>query len=150
MQFNINYDGDSISIYNINSTDRSQNLITRLFGTDQGPLSESTSFSYWEKKVISASSNNMIVEFKSDNYGESTGFSAKIQYTSLNNTMCESWMDMNNKMMQSPNYPNLYHNDIFCNHLITVQPDFHITLYFLEFDVSFYHCSFLCYSPLLS
>ena len=75
-------------------------MITRLFGTDQGPRSESTSFSYWEKKVISALSNNMIVEFKSDNDGESTGFSAKIQFTSLNNTMCESWMDMNNKIIQ--------------------------------------------------
>ena len=124
-------------------------MLARLSGTDQGPKSISL-ISSWEEKVISASSNRMMVEFKSDNDLEYKGFSATIRFITLNNTKCKSWMDMNTKIMQSPSYPNSYGNDIFCNHLITVQPNFHIALDFLEFDVSFYHCSFLCYSPLLS
>ena len=80
----------------------------------------------------------MVVDFKSDNEAlEYTGFSATIHFTKLQNKKCESWMDMNNQMLQSPNYPNSYGNDIFCNHLITVRPDFHIKLDFLEFDVRF-------------
>ena len=136
LQFNSNFDGDSITIYNINSTNGSPNMITRLSGTENGPKSRSHK-SNWDEKVISASSNNMIVEFKSDNERERTGFSANIQFTLLDSTICESWMDLNNKIMQSPSYPNPYGNDLFCNHLITVQPTFHITLDFLEFDVSY-------------
>ena len=79
----------------------------------------------------------MVVQFKSDEGVEYPGFSATIRFNLLNNTNCESWMDMNNRIIQSPNYPTSYGNDIFCNHLITVLPDFYITLEFLEFDVSF-------------
>ena len=111
-------------------------MIARLLGTDSGPKSKLTS-SYWEDKVISASSNNIVVEFKSDNVWEYKGFSATIRFNLLNNTKCESWMNMNDKMLQSPSYPNSYGNNIFCNNLITVKPSFHITLDFLEFDVGF-------------
>ena len=84
----------------------------------------------------------MRVEFKSDDLDynvdiESTGFSATIHFTLLQNEKCESWMHINNQTLKSPSYPNLYGNDIFCNHLITVEHDFHITLDFLDFDVSF-------------
>ena len=111
-------------------------MIARLLGTDSGPKSKFPS-SYWEDKVISASSNNIMVEFKSDNHLEYIGFSATIQFNLLNKTKCESWMDMNDKMLQSPSFPNSYGNNIFCNHLITVKPAFHIILDFLEFDVGF-------------
>ena len=117
------------------ATDGSPKLIARLSGPDKGPKSI-TGYN-WEEKVISTSSNNMVIEFKSDGELEYTGFSAIINFTLLQNKKCESWMDMNNQILQSPNYPNSYGNDIFCNHLITVQPNFHITLDFLEFDVSF-------------
>ena len=123
----------------------SPNLIARLLGTDSGPKSKLTS-SYWEDKVISASSNNIMVEFKSDNHLEYIGFSATIQFNLLNKTKCESWMDMNDKMLQSPSFPNSYGNNIFCNHLITVKPAFHIILDFLEFDVGFYHCIFILFT----
>ena len=66
---------------------------------------------------------------------ELTGFSAAIRFILLNNTKCESWMDINTKILQSPINPNL-HENYFCHHLISVQPDFHIKLDFLEFDVS--------------
>ena len=143
MQFNSNFDGDSITIYNVNRTDGSPNLIVRLSGTDYGPKSIYSN-SNWEEKVFSASANNIMVEFKSDNELEYKGFSATIRFTLLNNTKCESWMDMNNKIMQSPNYPNSYGSNMFCKYLITVQPNFHITLDFLEFDVSFFnHCNMI-------
>ena len=106
-------------------------------------------FSNWEEKVISSSSNSMIVEFKSDDHSkEDWGFSATIHFNLLSNKKCELLIDMHNQILQSQNYPNSYGNDIFCNHLITVQPDFHITLYFLEFDVSFLVIPILYYSPL--
>ena len=80
----------------------------------------------------------MVVDFKSDLEAlEFTGFSATIHFTLSQNQKCESWMDNNNGMLESPNYPNSYGNDIFCNHLITVQPGFHITLDFHEFEVRF-------------
>ena len=94
--------------------------------------------SNWEEKVISTLSNNMVVDFKSDNEAlEFTGFSATIHFTLMQNKKCESWRDMNNGILETPNYPNSYGNDIFCNHLITVNPNFHIILDFHEFDVSF-------------
>ena len=130
-------------------------MIARLSGPDFGPKSKFTQ-SNWEEKVISASSNNMKVEFKSADdiqltvYDrELTGFSAAIRFILLNNTKCESWMDMNDKMLQSPSFPNSYGNNIFCNHLITVKPAFHITLDFLEFDVGFYHCIFILFTTSL-
>ena len=131
---NEHYDGDSISIYNVDTTDGSSNLIARMSGPDKGPESK-FSISNWEEKVISTLTNTMVVEFKSDGDMEYTGFYATIQFTLLQNKRCESWMDMKKPILESPNYPNSYGNDILCNHLITVQPDLHITLDFLEFDV---------------
>ena len=138
LQFSYNSDGDSITIYNVNTTDKSSNLIVRLSGPELGPKSHSPQ-SNWKQKIISTSSNTMVVQFKSDEQNnEHPGFSATIRFNLLNNTKCDSWMDMNNRIIQSPNYPSTsYGNDIFCNHLITVLPDFYITLEFLEFDVSF-------------
>ena len=135
LQFD-DHDHDYITINNINTTDGSLNLITKLSGSDLGPKSNSA-ISNWEDKSISSSSNNMVVEFKSDIFDISgTGFSATIHFTLLKNNNCETWMNMNIKTIQSPNYPNLYGNDILCIHLLTVKPNFHITLEFLEFDVS--------------
>ena len=95
--------------------------------------------SNWEEKVISTLSNNMVVDFKSDNEAlEFTGFSATIHFTLMQNKKCESWRDMNNGILETPNYPNSYGNDIFCNHLIIADSNFHIKLDFLEFDVSFF------------
>ena len=118
-------------------------MITRLSGPDKGPKSEYTT-SNWEEKVISISSNYMMVEFKSDDQNldsegkkMSKGFSATIHFTLMQNKTCDSWMDMNNQILQSPNYPNSYGKNIICKYLITIKPNFHIKLDFLEFDVSF-------------
>ena len=56
----------------------------------------------------------MVVDFKSDNEAlEYTGFSATIHFTLMQNKKCESWIDMNNGILESPNYPNGYGNDIY-------------------------------------
>ena len=143
-QFNEHYDGDSISIYKVD-TDRSSTpiLITKLSGPDKGPKTE-YAISNWDVKAISTSSNYMMVEFKSDDQNVDrngkklfTGFSATIRFTLMKNITCDSRMDVNNRILQSPNYPNSYGSNMFCKYLITVQPNFHITLDFLEFDVRF-------------
>ena len=134
------YDGDSISVYNVD-TDGNSKLIVRLSGPDSGPISKMP-FSNWEEKVISSSSNSMIVEFKSDEFPREDGwFSATIHFNLLSNKKCELVIDMHNQIFQSQNYPNLYGNDIFCYQLITVEPEFHITVEFLEFDVSCFYNS---------
>ena len=112
-------------------------MLARLSGPDVGPHSQ-ISYGHWEKKVIASPSTAIQVEFISDEIIQYTGFSATIHFTMLQNKKCESWMDMNNQMLLSPNYPNSYGNDIFCNRLITVNSKYHIKLDFLEFDVSFF------------
>ena len=74
-------------------------MIARLSGPDFGPKSKFTQ-SNWEEKVISASSNNMKVEFKSADdiqltvYDrELTGFSAAIRFILLNNTKLPAFFE---------------------------------------------------------
>ena len=105
-------------------------------GTDKGPKSQ-ISYSNWEKKIISGSTNKIMVEFKSDDTLEYTGFSLNIQFSPLKNEMCESCLDLEEKTLKSPNYPNSYGNNISCNWLITAQHGFYITLNLLEFDVKY-------------
>ena len=111
-------------------------MISRLSGPDLGPKSKKTG-SNWEKKIISGSTNKMMIEFKSDDTLEYTGFSLSIQFSPLKNEMCESCLDMEEKTLKSPNYPNSYGNNISCNWLITAQHGFQITLKLLEFDVKY-------------
>ena len=78
----------------------------------------------------------MMVEFRSDDTIEFKGFSASIQFTQLpSSQICESWLDMDNKTLQSPNYPNTYDNIDSCHWLITVRHRCHIELKFHVFDV---------------
>ena len=128
-QFNANNDGDFILIYDGNST-----LISRLTGTDVGPKSQ-YGHSHWYKKIISSTTNKMLIEFISDDIIQLTGFSASIQFTQLQSQMCESWLDMKKKNLQSPNYPNFYDNITSCNWLITVRDGYHIELIIDEFNV---------------
>ena len=110
-------------------------MISRLSGPDGGPELPGGGVGNWEKKIISSSSNNMIIEFKSDIDVELNGFSASIHFTPKQNMKCESCLDMKYKMIQSPNYPDFYDNNILWECLITVQHGFHIALDFLQFDV---------------
>ena len=103
-------------------------------GSDIGPKSKSVQ-SNWDKKVISISTNKMNIEFKSDDFEEWQGFSAKIYFSPIPSKECESWLDMNKKIFKSPNYPQPYHNSKKCSWLITVDHDYYITLDFFEFYV---------------
>ena len=123
-----------MSIYDTDLDGKSK-LISTLFGPDSGPKSQSA-LSNWEKKIISSRSNKMLIEFKSDEAFEYTGFSINIQFTVLQNQKCESWLDTKERTLKSPNYPNSYDNKFSCHWLITVQYGFHIILRFLELNVS--------------
>ena len=86
------------------------------------------------KKIISSTSNKMLVEFRSDDSDESQGFYASIHYSSKE---CEAGLDMTKKTIQSPNFPDLYDNNLACKWLISVPHGSHITLKFLQLDVGF-------------
>ena len=130
MQFNPNFDEDFVLIHDGNST-----LLSRLTGPDLGPKSLH-GWSNWNKKIISSSGNQMLIEFRSDELEEWDGFFAHIQFTPLQSQMCESWLNMNNKTLLSPNYPMTHNSNMSCNWLITVRHGFHIELKFHKFDVS--------------
>ena len=132
-------DGDLLTIYDID-LDGNTTLISRLSGSDAGPKSQ-YSYSNWEKKIISSSSSKMMVEFKSDDTLESTGFSLSIQFTPFQNDMCQSCLDMEQKTLKSPNYPKSSSTHVSCDWLITAQQGFQIALELQEFNVKyFFHC----------
>ena len=87
----------------------------------------------------------MFVEFRSyevDGNGIldalSDSFSAFIHYSPLPINECENGLDMINKIIQSPNHPDSYNNNLICKWLISVPHGSHITLRFLQFDVRFF------------
>ena len=131
------YYGADITIYD--KTDDGNILIASLTGSDLGPVSSEYhyKFSRWQKKIISSTSNNMLVEFRGDEYfhRNETGFSTSIHYSPLPSEQCEKGLDMTIKTIQSPNYPDSYDNNLSCKWLISVPHGSHITLKFLHFDV---------------
>ena len=135
-------DGDYITIYDI--TDNSKfTLIASLSGQDNGPQSKDgpaldhLDVSYWQKKIISSTGNKLLVEFRSDDFGEWDGFSAFIHFSPLPSKQCENGLDLTTKTIQSPNYPDSYNNNLVCKWLISVPHGSHIKLKFVEFDVIF-------------
>ena len=84
---------DYITIKEIDSN-QNQKLIAYLTGPDLGPKSK-LAFSNWDKKIISVSTNQMDIEFISDDLMENKGFSANIYFTPI--SKCESWLDMKKK-----------------------------------------------------
>ena len=130
------YDGDYIAIYDI-TVDGNSTVISNLTGPDNGPLLYYDT-SRWHKKIISSTSNKMLVEFRSDDVGERDGFSASIHYSPLPSKDCEAGLDMTMKTIQSPNYPNSYDNNLSCKWLISVPHGSYVTLKFLQLDVGLY------------
>ena len=127
--------GDYITIYDV--TDYGNIVIASLTNTYFGPQSYHPQ-GRWQKKIISSTSNNMLVEFRGDEYfhRHEIGFSTSIHYSPLPNEQCEKGLDMTIKTIQSPNYPDSYDNNLSCKWLISVPHGSHITLKFLQFDVS--------------
>ena len=136
MQFPVNFDGDLITIYDID-LDGNTTLISRLSVSDAGPKSQ-YSYSNWEKKIISSSSSKMRVEFKSDDILQYTGFSLSILFTPFQNDMCQSCLDMEQKTLKSPNYPKSAGKFVTCSWIITTQHGLHIKLELKEFNVNYF------------
>ena len=118
-------------------------MIASLTGPDMGPIEDpwhysDNYYSYWHKKIISSTSNKMLVEFRSDDFWSWIGFSASIHYSPLPRKECEVGLDMTKKTIQSPNYPDPYDNNLSCKWLISVPHGFHITLEFLKLDVGLF------------
>ena len=111
-------------------------VIANLTGLDVGPI-DYFSHSRWQKKIISSTGNNMLVEFTSDDYFEEIGFSASIHYSPLPLKECQKGLDMTKKTIQSPKFPDSYDNNLVCKWLISVPHGSHIKLKFVEFDVIF-------------
>ena len=120
-------------------------MIASLNSPDIGPKTY-WPYSHWQKKIISSTSNKMLVEFRSDDIREFdfdifdlefNGFSASIHYLPLPSKQCEMGLNMIMKTIQSPNYPNWYDNNLACKWLISVPHGSHITLIFTTFDVRF-------------
>ena len=128
--------GDYITIYDLTDDEKST-LIANLTSSDDGPLNHTIHMSYWKKKIISSTSNKMLVEFRSDDVKEGGGFSASIHYSPLPSKDCEIGLDMTKKTIQSPNYPESYDNNLSCKWLISVPHGSHIILEFLQLDVGF-------------
>ena len=134
--------GDYIVLYDI-TEDGKSTAIDSLTEFDFGPLRDYYFYkqSYWQKKIISSTSNKMLVVFRSDDldqtFEEYIGFSASMHYSPLPSKECEAGLDMTKKTIQSPKYPNSYDNNLACKWLISVPHGSHITLKFLEFDVRF-------------
>ena len=132
--------GDYITIY-----DDGNEVITHLSGLIYCPVDGYTIniFGHYiptnscQKKIISSSSDRMLIEFRSDAFEGpiSTGFSASIHYSPLPIKECQNGLNMTKKTIQSPNYPNSYNNNIECKWLISVTYGFHITLNFSQLDV---------------
>ena len=139
------YDGDYIAIYDI-TVDGKSVVISNLTGPDNGPLQGPLLYyntSRWHKKIISSTSNKMLVEFRSYEVDGildalSDSFSAFIHYSPLPSEQCENGLNMNMRTIQSPKYPESYDNNLTCKWLISVPHGFHITLKFLQLDVGFF------------
>ena len=130
-QFHPDLDDDYIRIYDVND-DGTSTMIASL----TGPQSI-WQYGDWQKKIISSTNKNMLVEFISNGVWEFTGFSVFIHYSPLPSKECEKGLDMITKTIQSPNYPDLYNNNLDCKWLISAPYGSHIILEFLQFDVRF-------------
>ena len=107
-------------------------------GLDRGPKSQFIPLpSNWEKKIISSSGHRMMIEFQSDNSLEWSGFSAFISYHEIQSENCNSWLNMNEGTLKTPDYPNSYDKIISCKWVITVKHGYYISLKFIDFEVIF-------------
>ena len=142
-QINSHNSDDYITIYDI-TDDGKSTVIANLTSPDIGPISSeftSSTGSRWQKKIISSTSNKMLVEFRSDDawiWNLIAGFSTFIHYSQLPSKDCEVGLDMTKKTIQSPNYPDSYDNNLSCKWLISVPHGSHITLKFLQLDVGLF------------
>ena len=95
-------------------------LIGQVFGTSNNKMFRS----------ISSSGNSLFLKFKKRLFYSTTAeFVAAIKYNKIS-TDCQSWLDLNNDILMSPNYP-----EIDCGLLITKKFGSYITLEFSYIEV---------------
>ena len=133
--------GDYITIYDITNDGKSTVIDSLSWPLDNGPLCYDDCHENWQKKIISSTSNKMLVVFRSDDldqtFEEYYGFSTSIHYSPLPRKECEAGLDMTKNTIQSPKYPDSYDNNLACKWLISVPHGSHITLKFLLLEVGF-------------
>ena len=104
-------------------------MVANLTAGDFGPKSKTFNPSNWNKKTISISTNKININFISgDLSSQENGFIANLYFVPIPNKECESWLDMDKKVLKSPNHSQHYYNSMKCSWLITIDHDNHITL----------------------
>ena len=94
-------------------------LIGQVFGTSDNKIIRS----------ISSSGNSLLLKFKKRYSYGTAEFVAAIKYSKIS-IDCQSWLDLNDNILMSPNYP-----EIDCGLLITKKFGSYITLEFSYIEV---------------
>ena len=89
LQFSVWDDRDYVTIYDIKE-DGNSIAIANLNGLEFKSFTVEGPEYHWKKKIVSSSSNRMLVEFKSDEASQEIGFSASIHYSALPSQKCDS------------------------------------------------------------
>ena len=86
-------------------------------------------------KSISSSGKSLFLDFKKQYYS-TVEVLAAIKYKKMN-SVCQTWLDLKNKVLMTPIDLNTYDKSINCSWLITAKFGTYITLGFIFFDVIF-------------
>ena len=87
-------------------------------------------------KSISSSGKLLFIDFKKQYYWGTVEMLASIKYKKMNSD-CQTWLDLENKVLMTPIDLNTYDKSINCSWLITAKFGTYITLGFIFFDVIF-------------
>ena len=87
-------------------------------------------------KSISSSGKALFIDFKKQDYWGTVEVFAAIKYKKMNSD-CQTWINLEKKLLMTPINLNTYNNSIDCNWLITAYFGSYITLNFAFIDVIF-------------
>ena len=101
-------------------------LIGEVYGNSNNKLAKS----------ISSSGKALFIDFKKQDHLGTVEVLAAIKYKKMNSD-CQTWIDLEKKVLMTPADLNTYNNSINCNWLITMNFGSYITLKFTFIDVNF-------------
>ena len=87
-------------------------------------------------KSISSSGKSLFIDLKKQYYLGTVEVFAAIKYKKMN-SICQTWLDLEKRVLNSSNDLNTYDKSINCSWLITAKYGTYITLGFIFFDVIF-------------
>ena len=87
-------------------------------------------------KSISSHGKYLFIDFKKQLFSGTVEVFAAIKYKKMNSD-CQTWIDLEKKVLMTPADLNTYNNSINCNWLITMNFGSYITLKFIFIDVIF-------------